>query len=313
MKHIKYKLGLLFTSLVISTSIVSCSWTNSTETKDSSEIEKWKLGWRLISSSWDKNFQLGEQQFDSLLKMNGVIETKFLVTGLDILSDLDKKEKIISVLSKQDQRTLEEICSKELFTTKLTDIQICKSIVKDENATNKALQIEIIKMYINDQSVRGNVLSEVISKYKLDDYQLTKLDAVSIDKMNRDRLKEIILEFGFPTRKLVGKEAMQGIFLMIQHSDGDKEWQREQLTNIEKAVKLGDMDGQSYAYLYDRIKINGGEKQLYGTQFKNVDPTNKKVELADTEDVENLDRRRMEVGMMPIQMYKQFMLNNLPK
>ena len=313
MKHIKYKLGLLFTSLVISTSIVSCSWTNSTETKDSSEIEKWKLGWRLISSSWDKNFQLGEQQFDSLLKMNGVIETKFLETGLDILSELDKKEKIISVLSKQDQRTLEEICSKELFTTKLTDIQICKSIVKDENATNKALQIEIIKMYINDQSVRGNVLSEVISKYKLDDYQLTKLDAVSIDKMNRDRLKEIILEFGFPTRQLVGKEAMQGIFLMIQHSDGDKEWQREQLTNIEKAVKLGDIDGQSYAYLYDRIKINGGEKQLYGTQFKNVDPTNKKVELADTEDVENLDRRRMEVGMMPIQMYKQFMLNNLPK
>ncbi len=313
MKHIKYKLGLLFTSLVISTSIVSCSWTNSTETKDSSEIEKWKLGWRLISSSWDKNLQLGEQQFDSLLKMNGVIETKFLVTGLDILSELDKKEKIISVLSKQDQRTLEEICSKELFTTKLTDIQICKSIVKDENATNKALQIEIIKMYINDQSVRGNVLSEVISKYKLDDHQLTKLDAVSIDKMNRDRLKEIILEFGFPTRQLVGKEAMQGIFLMIQHSDGDKEWQREQLTNIEKAVKLGDMDGQSYAYLYDRIKINGGEKQLYGTQFKNVDPTNKKVELADTEDVENLDRRRMEVGMMPIQMYKQFMLNNLPK
>ena len=144
---------------------------------------------------------MGEQQFDSLLKMNGVIETKFLVTGLDILSDLDKKEKIISVLSKQDQRTLEEICSKELFTKKLTDIQICKSIVKDENATNKALQIEIIKMYINDQSVRGNVLSEVISKYKLDDYQLTKLDAVSIDKMNRDRLKEIILEFGFPTRQ----------------------------------------------------------------------------------------------------------------
>jgi hypothetical protein len=35
--------------------------------------------------------------------------------------------------------------------------------------------------------------------------------------------------------------------------------------------------------------------------------------LADTEDVENLDRRRMEVGMMPIQMYKQFMLNNHPK
>ena len=308
-----YKLRLFFTPLVIATLIVSCNWTNRIESKDSSDIEKWKLGWRLINSSLDKNYQLGEQQFDSLLKMNGLIETKFLVTGLDILSELDKKEKIISVLSKQDQRTLEEICSKELFTKKLKDIQICKSVAKDEIVGKKGLQIELIKMYINDQSVRGNVLSEIINKYKLDEYELTKVDAVSIDKINRDRLKEIIIEFGFPTRQLVGKDAMQGIFLMIQHSDGDKEWQKKQLPNIERAVKRGDMDGQSYAYLYDRIKINGGEKQLYGTQFINVDPINRKVELADTEDVENLDRRRMEVGMMPIHMYEQFMLKNLPK
>jgi hypothetical protein len=38
---------------------------------------------------------------------------------------------------------------------------------------------------------------------------------------------------------------------------------------------------------------------------------NKVVELAETEDLENLDRRRMEVGMMPIEMYKEFMLKNL--
>ena len=73
------------------------------------------------------------------------------------------------------------------------------------------------------------------------------------------------------------------------------------------------MDGQSYAYLYDRIKINAGEKQLYGTQFKNVDSVNRTVELADTEDLENVDRRRMEVGMMPIEMYKQFVLSNVSK
>jgi len=310
--QMNYKLRL-FTPFVITTLIVACNWTNGIETKDPSEIAKWKLGWRLISSSWDKNYQLGEQQFDSLLKMNGLIETKFLVSGLDILSELGKKEKIISVLSKQDQRTLEDICSKELFTKKLTDIQICKSIVRDENVGNKALQVELIKMYINDQSVRGNVLREIINKYKLDEYELTKMDAISIDKINRDRLKEIITEFGFPTRQLVGKDAMQGIFFMIQHSDGDKEWQKGQLPNIERAVKQGDMDGQSYAYLYDRIKINGGEKQLYGTQFKNVDPINKKVELADTEDIKKLDSRRMEVGMMPIKMYEQFMLRNLPK
>ncbi len=53
---------------------------------------------------------------------------------------------------------------------------------------------------------------------------------------------------------------------------------------------------------------------LFGVSInKNVDPINKTVELSDTEDIENLDRRRMEVGMMPIQMYEQIMLRNLPK
>jgi hypothetical protein len=104
---------------------------------------------------------------------------------------------------------------------------------------------------------------------------------------------------------------MYGVFLMLQHSDGDKEWQKSQLPNIEKAVKKGDLQGQSYAYLYDRIKINSGEKQLYGSQFSKVDPVIKSVELAETEDLENLDNRRREMGMMPIEMYKRLMLKNL--
>ena len=167
-------------------------------------------------------------------------------------------------------------------------------------------------MYINDQYVRSNLMTDLLSKYNLLKSEVI-IDSfgVNTDERNRERLKEIIKENGFPTRKLVGKDAMQGIFLMIQHSDGDKEWQKSQLTEIENAVKKGDMDGQSYAYLYDRIKINSGEKQLYGTQFAKVDPVRKTVELAETEDLENLDRRRMEVGMMPINMYKEFMLKNL--
>ena len=168
-------------------------------------------------------------------------------------------------------------------------------------------------MYINEQSVRGNVLSEMIAKYKLGGYELPELDAMTIDQVNRERLKEIINEFGFPTTRLVGKDAMEGVFLIVQHSDMDKEWQKEQLPNIRRAVDKGDMDGQSYAYLYDRIKVNGGEKQLYGTQFIDVDPVNGTVELAETEDPENLDRRRMEVGMMPIEMYKQFILSNVSR
>ena len=103
---------------------------------------------------------------------------------------------------------------------------------------------------------------------------------------------------------------MFGVFLMIQHADGDQEWQRSQLEKIEEAVEKGDLEGQSYAYLYDRIKIHRGEKQRYGTQFAKVDPVNKTVELAETEDIENLDKRRRAMGLMPIEMYKRFMFKD---
>ena len=201
---------------------------------------------------------------------------------------------------------LQEICRKEF----LSKYEVCKEYSIEE-VENKELQIELIRMYVDDQAARGNLMHDIISKYKIDSTEITQNGGVFVDERNRNRLKEIFKEYGFPTKKLVGKDAMQGIFLMIQHSDGDKEWQKSQLPNIEEAVKNGDMNGQSYAYLYDRIKINGGEKQLYGTQFANVDPINKIVELADTEDLDNLDKRRMEIGMMPIQMYKEFMLKNL--
>jgi hypothetical protein len=311
----KNKLTILFcTSLVLATLVISCTGPNNNEKTEISDVEKWKLGWRLINSSLDKNFVLGEQQLDSLLNRSGNMDVKFLITGFEVLAELGKKEKIIDILGKQNQSTLEEICNKDLFTQKLTDIQLCKSMAKVEKVKNKELQIELIKMYLNDQYVRSNLMTDLLEKYNLSKKDVI-IDSfgVSTDERNRGRLKEIIGEFGFPTRRLVGKDAMEGIFMMIQHSDGDKEWQKQQLTQIEKAVKQGDMDGQSYAYLYDRIKINGGEKQLYGTQFKNVDLINKTVDLSDTEDIENLDRRRMEVGMMPIQMYEQIMLRNLPK
>jgi hypothetical protein len=308
----KSRLLFFFAPFVAITLIISCSSKSVVDGSETSDIEKWKLGWRLVSSSWDKNYQLAEQQFDSLLRTGGVIETKFFLTGFEVLSELGKREKIESILSEQDPQTLDELCTKQLFVNKLSDIEICKSRAKEEEVANKALQIELIEMYIKDQAVRGNVMNDMITKYKIEQLELpAEGDAIGIDKMNRDKLKEIIARFGFPTKQLVGKDAMQGIFMIIQHSDGDPEWQKAQLPNVEKAVRQGDMDGQSYAYLYDRIKINSGEKQLYGTQFKYVDPATRKVEMSETEDIENLDRRRMEMGMMPMKMYEQFMLDNL--
>lgn len=290
--------------LIIGLSIISSC---KEETNSQITDEKiWKLGWRMIESSMDENFVIGELQFDSLLNISDKIDRKFLITGLEIKSKLNKNEEVGKILGNQNEEILREVCKKGF----LSSMKSCSGL-SGEKVKNEPLKMELIKMYIDDQAARGNIMNDIIEKYGIDADEVTKDGGIIVDERNRNRLKEIFKENGFPNKKQVGKDAMQGIFFMIQHSGDDKDWQKSQLKNIELAVKNGDMNGQSYAYLYDRIKINGGEKQLYGTQFANVDPVKKTVELADTEDLVNLDKRRREVGMMPIEMYKRFMLRNL--
>jgi hypothetical protein len=292
--------------ILIGVIIVVMTSCNQKENNQLTNEEVWKLGWRMIASSMDENYSVANLQFDTLRKNTKTIDRKYLITGLEVKNELGKTDEIVEIISSQGNAMLQEIC-KQYFLSKY---EFCKEYLV-EVVGNKELQIELIRMYVDDQTTRGNLMHDIISKYKFDSTEITQNGGVFVDERNRNRLKEIFKEYGFPTKELVGKDAMQGIFLMIQHSDGDKEWQKLQLPNIEKAVKNGDMSGQSYAYLYDRIKINSGEKQLYGTQFANVDPFNEIVELADTEDLDNLDERRMEIGMMPIRMYKEFMLKNL--
>lgn len=273
------------------------------------DVEIWQLGWRMIGSSMDENFELANIQFDTILKNSKTIDSKYLITGLEVKKEIGKDEEIIEILSSQPIEMLQEICKKQV----LSNFEICKKY-SVEIVENEKLQLELIKMYVNDQYVRSNLMTDILKKYNLSkDQVIIDSNGINTDERNRERLKEIIAKYGFPTKKMVGKDAMNGVFFMIQHADGENAWQKSQLTNIKNAVKMGDLDSQSYAYLYDRIKINSGEKQLYGTQFANVDAVNNIVELDKTEDIDNLDKRRMEIGMMPIEMYKKLMLKNIRK
>jgi len=273
------------------------------------DVEIWQLGWRMIGSSMDENFELANIQFDTILKNSKTIDSKYLITGLEVKKEIGKDEEIIEILSSQPIEMLQEICKKQV----LSNFEICKKY-SVEIVENEKLQLELIKMYVNDQYVRSNLMTDILQKYNLSkDQVIIDSNGINTDERNRERLKEIIAKYGFPTKKMVGKDAMNGVFFMIQHADGENAWQKSQLTNIKNAVKMGDLDSQSYAYLYDRIKINSGEKQLYGTQFANVDAVNNIVELDKTEEIDNLDKRRMEIGMMPIEMYKKLMLKNIRK
>ncbi|SKB87103.1 DUF6624 domain-containing protein [Daejeonella lutea] len=272
-----------------------------------SATDAWKLSWRMYMSKIEKNYELGERQFDSLRATKSRIDKKLMLTGLEIVNQRNDIAKVSEILKELDVETLEYLCGKNFIHKDSPDYVHCRSF--NTEVSHPELELDIIKMFVNDQMVRGANMESILNRYNLKKEAVVKgLDMPATDLENRTRLKEILSKHGFPTKKMVGAEAMNAIFLIIQHSDRDKSWQRSQLPNIELAVKNGDMDGQSYAYLYDRIKLGAGEKQLYGTQFTSLDPKTNQIELGPTEDPGNLDKRRMEVGMMPIDAYKRLAL-----
>jgi hypothetical protein len=168
-----------------------------------SEVEKWKLGWRIIESSMDENLKQAEIQFDSLLSYTNRLDRKYLVTGLEVKSKLNKEEEVVEILGKQDLDMQKQLCLNKV----LGKLDLCKGD-SEEQVNNEELQMELIQMYVDDQACRGNIMDDVIDKFSVSRDQITQDGCIAVDERNRTRLKEIFVEIGFPTRKLVGKDAM---------------------------------------------------------------------------------------------------------
>ena len=105
-------------------------------------------------------------------------------------------------------------------------------------------------------------------------------------------MKEIITEYGWPGETLVGTMGAQAAWLLVQHADHDREFQKRCYQLLESAVKKGEARAQHLAYLTDRICVGDGVSQIYGTQ----------LEYPIT-DPEHVDERRAAVGLVSLAAY----------
>lgn len=119
-------------------------------------------------------------------------------------------------------------------------------------------------------------------------------------KDNAAWLKNILARIGWFDISKYGAEASQAAWLMVQHADHDPEWQRHVLDVLEPKVETGDMQGKYFAYLIDRVNVNAGEAQIYGTQGRCVDGSWQPHEVNDPV---ILDRLRDDVGLEPMDTY----------
>ena len=75
---------------------------------------------------------------------------------------------------------------------------------------------------------------------------------------NASRTREIIAQYGWPTRTLVGVDGEDAAWLIVQHSIGEPDSLRGVVTLLEKAVEAGEAPAWQLAYLTDRIAFYEG-------------------------------------------------------
>jgi hypothetical protein len=86
---------------------------------------------------------------------------------------------------------------------------------------------------------------------------------------------------------------------MIQHSP-DPAFLASSLPLLESAVANGETRAADYALLFDRVAVQAGRKQRFGTQARLVNGTM----IFDTiDDSVHVDSRRAEVGLSPLATY----------
>jgi hypothetical protein len=165
---------------------------------------------------------------------------------------------------------------------------------------NPALQKEIERLIKTDQAVRP------AGKQKWD---LKKMEAS--DRADGIEAHAIFTKYGLPTFAMVGPQAAQDFDTVIQHQP--LAFQKQVLPQMKADAEAGQVSSESYAMLLDRVESYSHRPQTYGENF--VCSPDGKGRPSPIADPEHVDRRRAELGLMPLNLYAKVLgelyMNNL--
>ena len=116
-----------------------------------------------------------------------------------------------------------------------------------------------------------------------------------MDERLADELLTLVPPEGWFRESIYGEEAAGAAFLIVQHSNVDL-WRRF-VPVLEPLVATGEVDGQRYGLMYDRLAINEGRPQRYGTQMI-CKAGRWVIDYDNLEDPQNADARRAAMGFM---------------
>jgi VWFA-related protein len=159
-----------------------------------------------------------------------------------------------------------------------------------DRTPNKKLHDELLKLVnkserVISRGIEGKLTNDALKK------QVNEVRGES-----NARLCQILKESGWPTMAEVGKDGVSAMIYLVR-SSRQPDLQADLLPVIISAVKRGEADKGEVADLVDRIRVDAGRKQLFGTQVKIISGF---LVLVPIEGEAQVDARRKQFGLAPL-------------
>lgn len=160
---------------------------------------------------------------------------------------------------------------------------------------DKTVFNQIKEMFSVDQDLRFQAsnadLTQKFPGSKLN-WGLLNFLVYILDGVNNHKIAKIINEYGYPTQKMIGRRGMFYFSVLIIHQDSD--------INLQKGcLESCDFSPKDKAYLTDRVLVDSGQKQIYGTQFQ-LDAGTKRLVPRPLKNLRLVDKLRREAGLKPL-------------
>ena len=158
---------------------------------------------------------------------------------------------------------------------------------------NKKLEEDLVKMAVKQR----DMLQQVVDKDQTKQSDRDKLHKTFGDHVAK--LCETLKTYGWPTTALVDRDGVAAAFYILKNG-GSYELQRDLLPVIAAAIKKDPVQKKEFAGVVDKLRVTAGMKQLFGTQAVS---TGGFLVLYPIEDQANVDARRAEFGLQPLDPY----------
>lgn len=182
-------------------------------------------------------------------------------------------------------------------------------LINAQQKVNETLKKELDEIMKVDQGYRMLFDSEITPEKKdklLKDLNIDKEEfkkknwqlVAEHDSLNMHKIENIISQYGYPGKTLVGEPTNQAAWYVIQHSTKIGKY----LPLIKEAGKKKEIPFTWVAMMEDRYLMNENKEQIYGTQGRGEmtkDKDGKQVFINfvwPVKDPKNVNKRRKEAG-----------------